>query len=62
LPVGVRPPVFPDEPATSRILDTWVDDSTDDTERRCRTLRRTAILHAASLDGWDPDANVSHLS
>ena len=81
LPVGTRPPTFPDEPApgveaepdavpeteevaaddptppptlaaaTSRILDTWVQHATDDSERRCRTLRRTAILYAATLEG-----------
>ena len=62
LPVGTRPPTFPSEPATSRILDTWVDRSTDEIERRCRSLRRTAILHAATVDGWDPDADLAHLS
>jgi hypothetical protein len=74
LPVGVRPPVFPAEPGdeppatippisanVERTIDSWVDDTTDDIERRCRTLRRTAIRHAITLDGLDDGAVVRHL-
>ncbi len=65
LPAGARPPVFPtktgDEPPatippTSNVehaIDDWVDDAADDIERRCRSLRRTAIRHAITLDGLD---------
>ena len=66
LPVGVRPPVFPDEqldeppaptsaipPEVERRINGWVDDATNDIERRCRSLRRTAIRHAITLDGLD---------
>ena len=71
LPVGVRPPVFPDEPGdepsapippeVERTIDGWVDDTTDDIERRCRTLRRTAIRHAITLDELDTAAAIRHL-
>lgn len=81
LPVGARPPVFPDEqgdepppspsPSPSpisaissevrRTIDGWVDDAADDIERRCRTLRRTAIRHAVTIDEHDTDTIVRHL-
>jgi hypothetical protein len=74
LPVGVRPPVFPDEPGdeppaptptvppdVERTIDRWVDNATDDIERRCRTLRRTAIRHAVTLDELDTGAVVRQL-
>ena len=69
LPVGARPPVFPDEPSgeppapipsvppispippnVERAIDGWVDDAGCDVERRCRSLRRTALLHTITLD------------
>ena len=69
LPVGVRPPVFPHDappipPDVERTIDDWVDDTACDIERRCRTLRRTAIRHAITLDELDTDALVPalHLS
>jgi len=71
LPVGVRPPVFPDEsgnqppvpipPEAQHTFDRWVDDASDDIERRCRTLRRTAIRHNITLDELDTAAAVRHL-
>ena len=71
LPVGVRPPVFPDEPRNEppaaippdveRTIDSWVDDTSCDIERRCRSLRRTAIRHATTLDGLDTGALIRHL-
>ncbi len=70
LPVGVRPPIFPedphDEPAqvppeVERSITRWVDNATDDTERRCRSLRRTALRHAITLDELDSGALVHHL-
>jgi hypothetical protein len=74
LPVGVRPPVFPDEPGdqppapippvpaeVQRTIDGWVDDATDDIERRCRSLRRVAIRHAGALDELDTSSALSHL-
>ncbi len=62
LPVGVRPPVFPDSapttaprtapptaaPEVERALEQWIERATSDTERRCRNLRSTAIRHAAT--------------
>ena len=47
--------------AEARAIDSWVDDTTDDTERRCRSLRRTAIRHAITLDELDNGAVVRHL-
>lgn len=74
LPVGVRPPVYPDEqvdeppaptpaipPEVECSIDGWVDSATDDIERRCRSLRRTSIRHAITLDGLDTSAVVHHL-
>jgi hypothetical protein len=71
LPVGARPPVFPDAPRhelpapipleVQRTIDLWVDDATDDIERRCRTLRRTAMRHATTLDELDTAALILHL-
>ncbi len=75
LPVGVRPPVFPDEsppmsPAMSRptvpaeverTIDNWANDAADDIERRCRTLRGTALRHAITRDDFDTDALARHL-
>ena len=70
LPVGARPPDFPDRPPPSapppppevdRALEQWTDDATDDIERRCRTLRSTAIRHAVTVDGLDMDAVVDRL-
>ena len=68
LPVGVRPPDFPDEsdvatppelpPEIARSLDDWVGDTTSDIERRCRTLRRIAIHHAITLGECDTSALV----
>ena len=80
LPVGVRPPVFRDEPGdeppapnptcpahVERTIDRWVDDTTDDIERRCRTLRRTAIraTPSPSTDStpapWSVTSGCRHL-
>lgn len=71
LPVGVRPPTFPDEPEPApppmspdveHAIDNWVDNATDDIERRCRTLRRTAIRHQNTIDEIDTDTLVRHLA
>lgn len=67
LPVGTRPPVFPDDPThlppeVEQALDQWVDDTTDDAERRCRTLRRTAIHHSIEHGDIDTDALVGRLA
>jgi hypothetical protein len=62
----VRPPVFPDAPPTGpppeieRALEQWTGNTADDTERRCRTLRSTAIRHAAAGD-IDVDALLEQL-
>jgi hypothetical protein len=74
LPVGVRPPTFPDEPSdekpsppaaipldVERAIDHWVDNATHDIERRCRTLRRTAIHHAITHDDLDADLDADSL-
>jgi hypothetical protein len=74
LPVGVRPPVFPDEPGgappapvppipadVQHAIDGWVDDATDDIERRCRALRRVAIRHAATLEELEGGSGLRHL-
>ena len=71
LPVGVRPPVFPSEPDeqppkpippdVERTIDGWVDHAPDDTERRCRSLRRSAIRHSITLDELDTEAATSQL-
>jgi len=67
LPVGVRSPVFSDEPPTTpdpspkstvppeveRILDDWVDTADSDIERRCRALRRIALRHSVTHDNTD---------
>jgi hypothetical protein len=47
-------------PEVERAIDIWVDGGTDDVERRCRTLRRTAIRHASGLDELDTDVIVRH--
>ena len=71
LPVGVRPPVFPDEPRNEprtpipsdveHTIDTWVDNATNHTEHRCRGLRRTAIVYAITLGELDTEATIRHL-
>jgi hypothetical protein len=74
LPVGVRPPAFPDEPTdeppapfpstpveVERAIGDWVDDASDDIERRCRTLRGIALRQAITLDELDTHAVVRHL-
>ena len=72
LPVGVRPPLFPEEadaePAPSTvpsevtpIIDRWVDAGTNDIERRCRGLRRTALVHSITLDELDTGALADQL-
>jgi hypothetical protein len=50
LPVGARPPTFPDElpPPIVRALERWTTAAPDDVESRCRTLRAAAIRHAAT--------------
>jgi hypothetical protein len=71
LPVGVRPPVFPEDPDdepqapvpldVERTIDAWVGDATDDIERRCRSLRRTAISHSIAVDGFETVTSLRHL-
>ena len=67
LPVGVRPPDFPDRarppvtPEVERVIEQWTHDAISDVERRCRTLRSTAIRHAAAVDGLDIDTLVTRL-
>jgi hypothetical protein len=74
LPVGVRPPAFPDEPTdeppapfpstpveVEQAIGDWVDDASDDIERRCRTLRGIALRQAITLDELDTHAVVRHL-
>ena len=60
LPVGVRPPVFAAEPSITpdpqtqhsvssdveRVLTDWVDTADSESERRCRSLRGTALRHS----------------
>jgi len=68
LPVGVQPPVFPDTdqppipPDVEHAIDHWANDTTNDTERRCRNLRRTAIRHTIETDDVDTDALIRHLT
>jgi hypothetical protein len=53
LPVGARPPTFPDEPVETdldRELDRWTTSAADDDERACRGLRSVAIRNAAGHD------------
>jgi hypothetical protein len=67
IPVGARPPVFPDEsdatvPAeVATILDDWVGAGTTEIEQRCRGLRRIAIRDAILLDGCDSETALRHL-
>ncbi len=69
LPVGARPPFFPDDAprrrpipsVVERTIDDWVDNAPCDIERRCRTLRRTALCHAISLDELDTEALAAAL-
>jgi hypothetical protein len=66
LPVGARPPVFPDDtppiqPEVERAIRDWTNDAACDIERRCRTLRRTAICHTITLDELDTDSLIHHL-
>ena len=42
-------------------IDSWANDAADDIERRCRTLRGTALRHAITLDDLDTDALARHL-
>jgi hypothetical protein len=68
LPVGTRPPVFPDEPDRPAIapeiastLDAWIDATTSDVERRCRILRRSAIHHTITHDECDTSTLLDRL-
>ena len=68
LPVGARPPDFPDEPLPptppelERTIADWTDDANTDVERRCRALRSTAIRHAAAAGEVDADALARRLT
>jgi hypothetical protein len=70
LPVGTRPPEFPDAtaprppvpPAVERAIDDWADHTDCDVERRCRSLRRTALRHAIAHDDIDIDALIGQLA
>ncbi len=67
LPVGVRQPVFADEPPPpappelERTIEAWTDDADTDIERRCRILRGAALRHATAIDDLDTDALVHTL-
>ena len=62
------PPSFPDEPPPptlpelERITTEWTDDADTDIERRCRSLRSTAIRHAAAAGELDADAVARQLT
>ena len=68
IPVGVRPPSFPDEPPPptppelERIIAEWADDADTDIERRCRGLRSAAIRHAAAAGEVDAAAVARRLT
>ncbi len=44
-----------------RTIENWANDAASDIERRCRTLRGTALRHAIALDDLDTDALARHL-
>src|SRR6056297_2719840 len=59
-PATNDPPPIP--PEVEQAIDHWVDDATNDLDRRCRHLRRTAIRHTITVDHIDTDTLVHHLT